>query len=276
MDPDWVDVFLIENGDIPANELLVYQRVTFAQRNSLVGKHSCNLCPGIWFPPKLLKSMVGMLVPLKGGIGGIVHPPIGRKNTTYIPLIVLAEPGGWKMLPIPPFRGTRNNHWWDESDGAKWAKLQLQSTSWVEGSCLNGLDFRPKEVDPTSHNSLVFWFKRHFNYGTKKCGVDALKGSSFCSKKRNRCFFRMNLEIRYKWIRSWVKNLLFNLKWVEITNLHKHTGAEFKSVKTCLHFSCEKETLPCPERYFFSKGSKNPDAQCMVYLPTFTPKTTQM
>ncbi len=27
------------------------------------------------------------LVPLKGGIGGIVHPPIGRKNTTYIPLI---------------------------------------------------------------------------------------------------------------------------------------------------------------------------------------------
>ena len=34
------------------------------------------------------------LVPVKGGIGGIVHPPIGRKNTTYIPLIVLAEPGG--------------------------------------------------------------------------------------------------------------------------------------------------------------------------------------
>ena len=28
--------------------------------------------------------MVGMLVPLTGGIGGIVHPPIGRKNTTYI------------------------------------------------------------------------------------------------------------------------------------------------------------------------------------------------
>ena len=30
------------------------------------------------------------LVPLKGGIGSIVHPPIGSKNTTYIPLIVLA------------------------------------------------------------------------------------------------------------------------------------------------------------------------------------------
>ena len=24
------------------------------------------------------------LVPVKGGIGGIVHPPIGRKNATYI------------------------------------------------------------------------------------------------------------------------------------------------------------------------------------------------
>ena len=41
-------------------------------------------------------------------VGGIAHPPIGRFFTTYIPvpLIVLAEPGGSKMLPIPPFRGT--------------------------------------------------------------------------------------------------------------------------------------------------------------------------
>ena len=47
------------------------------------------------FPvPAIDFSMVGMLVPLTGGIGSIVHPPIGRKNTTYIPLIVLAEPGG--------------------------------------------------------------------------------------------------------------------------------------------------------------------------------------
>ena len=47
-------------------------------------------------------------VPLKGGtVGGIVLPPIGSKKTTYIPLIVLAEPGGVSyMLPIPPFRGT--------------------------------------------------------------------------------------------------------------------------------------------------------------------------
>ena len=37
--------------------------------------------------------MVAELVPLKGGIGSIVHPPIGRKNTTYIPLIVLASSG---------------------------------------------------------------------------------------------------------------------------------------------------------------------------------------
>ena len=38
--------------------------------------------------------------------------PIGRKNATYVPLIVLAEPGGRYMLPIPPFRGTRNNNHW--------------------------------------------------------------------------------------------------------------------------------------------------------------------
>ena len=37
-----------------------------------------------WFP----------MVPLKGGIGGIVHPPIGRKNTTYIPLIYILPSGG--------------------------------------------------------------------------------------------------------------------------------------------------------------------------------------
>ena len=52
--------------------------------------------PGMIFYPYFfsarchLPSMVGMLVPVKGGIGGIVHPPIGRKNATYIPLIVLA------------------------------------------------------------------------------------------------------------------------------------------------------------------------------------------
>ena len=57
------------------------------------------------------------LVPLKGlkgGIGSIVHPTIGRKNTTYIPLIVLAEPGGWYICyrSHPPFRGSSiNNHW---------------------------------------------------------------------------------------------------------------------------------------------------------------------
>ena len=39
-----------------------------------------------------------------------------ESHTTYIPLIVLAKPGGWKMLPtIPPVRGTSiNNHWSSE------------------------------------------------------------------------------------------------------------------------------------------------------------------
>ena len=46
------------------------------------------------------------LVPLKGGIGGIVHPPIGSKNTTYIPLIdliVLAFVWGVKNATDPTF-----------------------------------------------------------------------------------------------------------------------------------------------------------------------------
>ena len=38
-----------------------------------------------WIPFRSsIFSMVVEMVPLKGGIGGIVHPPIGRKNTTYI------------------------------------------------------------------------------------------------------------------------------------------------------------------------------------------------
>ena len=41
-------------------------------------------------------SMVVSGSPKRWYIGGIVHPPIGRKNTTYIPLIVLA------------FRGVKN------------------------------------------------------------------------------------------------------------------------------------------------------------------------
>ena len=41
--------------------------------------------------------MVVEMVPVKGGIGGIVHPPIGRKNTTYIPLVYCLL-GGY-MLP---------------------------------------------------------------------------------------------------------------------------------------------------------------------------------
>ena len=49
--------------------------------------------------------------PKFGGIGGIVHPPIGSILTTYIPLIVLAF---WQYITVicylPPFRGTRNNH----------------------------------------------------------------------------------------------------------------------------------------------------------------------
>ena len=50
-------------------------------------------------------SMVGLSgSPLKGGLGGIAHPPIGSKTyhlyTRYIAFLK------GHMLPIPPFRGT--------------------------------------------------------------------------------------------------------------------------------------------------------------------------
>ena len=50
--------------------------------------HLLNIDPNFLGHPS--KKLWLFLVPVKGGIGGIVHPPIGRKNTTYIPLIVLA------------------------------------------------------------------------------------------------------------------------------------------------------------------------------------------
>ena len=54
--------------------------------------------------------MVVEMVPLKGGIRGIVHPEIGRFFITYIYHLYIMPSGGPHMLPIPPFRGTRNNH----------------------------------------------------------------------------------------------------------------------------------------------------------------------
>ena len=39
--------------------------------------------------------MVGMLVPLKGGIGDIVHPPIGKDYKWYISGIF---PANWKII----------------------------------------------------------------------------------------------------------------------------------------------------------------------------------
>ena len=48
------------------------------------------------------------LVPLKGGIGSIWGPPEGKDYKWYISGIYCQL--GDYMLPIPPFRGTRNNH----------------------------------------------------------------------------------------------------------------------------------------------------------------------
>ncbi len=45
-----------------------------------------------------------MLGYLKGGIGGIVHPPIGRKDTTYSP----CRTWGVKNATDPTFEGNQN------------------------------------------------------------------------------------------------------------------------------------------------------------------------
>ena len=55
-----------------------------------------------------LLSMVGMLVPLKGGIGSIVHPPIGsiyHLYTTYIYIYIL--PSGGLYATNPTFYGNQ-------------------------------------------------------------------------------------------------------------------------------------------------------------------------
>ena len=67
------------------------------------------------------------LVPLKGGIGSIFHPPEGKDYKWYISGIYCQL--GDYMLPIPPFRGTRNNHWSNISNpwlfsGGKLASFQ--------------------------------------------------------------------------------------------------------------------------------------------------------
>ena len=43
------------------------------------------------------------LVPIKGGLGGIVHPPIGRKYTTYSPCLV----GGY-IIPTTFYQNLKN------------------------------------------------------------------------------------------------------------------------------------------------------------------------
>ena len=74
----------------------------FGTKKATTGKHP-SAVSGRKFSSSLsqLTTKWLFLVPLKGGIGGIVHPPNGMKNTTYSP----CQLGGY-MLPIPHFRGT--------------------------------------------------------------------------------------------------------------------------------------------------------------------------
>ncbi len=76
-------------------------------------KTNCNLEPPATTFWEAYESMVVSGSPKRWDRWHII--PQLAVYTTYIPLIVLAEPGGWKMLPIPPFRGTRNNHWMNQA-----------------------------------------------------------------------------------------------------------------------------------------------------------------
>ncbi len=80
-----------------------------------------------WFtiklPPvtKITTDQWLFLVPLKGGIGSIVHPPIG---SIYIYTIYI-------YTTYTPLRGTRNNHWTEISPYKfKVKDLDQDSVSW--------------------------------------------------------------------------------------------------------------------------------------------------
>ena len=64
------------------------------------------------------------LVPVKGGIGGIVHPPIGRKNTTYSPCLL----GGQKCY---------------RSHLLREPKATIDLLMWVFGSSMEGEELHP-------------------------------------------------------------------------------------------------------------------------------------
>ena len=65
-------------------------------------ERSQELLPGFEVSISIL-SMVVEMVPLKGGIGSIFHPPEGNIYHLYIAF--------WGVIcHLPPFRGTRNNH----------------------------------------------------------------------------------------------------------------------------------------------------------------------
>ena len=54
-----------------------------------------------------LLSMVVELVPVKGGIGSIFHPPEGKDYKCYMCYISGIFPANWGIICyLPPFRGT--------------------------------------------------------------------------------------------------------------------------------------------------------------------------
>ena len=92
-----------------------------------------------------LKSMVVEMVPLTGGIGGIVHPPIGRKNTTYI----------WDILPFGGLYATY--HLLGEPEATIDKTSPLNGWKWrFNTTCMTPLEAENEGSPPVF---LVMWYK---------------------------------------------------------------------------------------------------------------------
>ena len=72
-----------------------------------------------------------------------IIPPIGRKNTTYIPLIVLAY---WVIIyHLPPIKGTRNSYWF------------LMDVWWIKHFLFHDLEMLSGQTMATRLGDLGKW-----------------------------------------------------------------------------------------------------------------------
>ena len=79
--------------------------------------------------------MVVEMVPLKGGIGSIFHPPKGKDYKWYVSGIFPANWGMDYATYLPPFRGTRNNHWFNQPPKCHSTDSTLPETNMTARTC---------------------------------------------------------------------------------------------------------------------------------------------